>query len=163
MIVGMIDGVTRIIGKAQGYIGLPIRDEEFHSKTHDALVPSMVTCWEPTPEEIIAIVAGGRIEVRLLGSSHPPIIVGVGRPPFCESPEDRMDQQKAPTPAVTRMVHVFEAGNPDPMAGIITKVHSATCVNVMYCRDMSGWEMASSLILNDHGGSQRWWQWPQRV
>jgi hypothetical protein len=30
MQVGVIEGATRIVGKSQGYLGLPIRDERFN-------------------------------------------------------------------------------------------------------------------------------------
>jgi hypothetical protein len=43
--------------------------------------PQMTTAWLPTPEEIIAIVGGAAIYVRILGSSHPPILVDVGPVP----------------------------------------------------------------------------------
>lgn len=75
MIPAMIAGVSRVLGKSQGYIGLPVRDEEREG------VPAMTTAWEPTPEEIDAIRAGAKIEITILGTAHPPIIVGVGNLP----------------------------------------------------------------------------------
>lgn len=72
MIVVMIEGFTRVLGKSQGYFGLPLRDE-----VQDG-VPCMMTAWEPTPDELVAINAGAKIEISIMGKSHPPIFVGVG-------------------------------------------------------------------------------------
>jgi hypothetical protein len=81
MIVAMIEGATRIVGKAQGFIGLPLRDQVIDEKTLGR-VPSMVTAWTPTPAELDAINAGANIHVRLLCMSiHPPIVVSVGPSP----------------------------------------------------------------------------------
>ncbi len=68
MIAKMIDGVTRVLGKAQGYIPLPIRDEEG---------PTMVSSWEPTPAELALLNEGGHVYIRIRGTVHPPIGVGV--------------------------------------------------------------------------------------
>jgi hypothetical protein len=76
MQVGYIVGATRTLGKAQGYLGLPVKDEMLGCGA-----PQMTTAWLPTPEEIIAIVGGAAIYVRILGSSHPPILVDVGPVP----------------------------------------------------------------------------------
>jgi len=73
MIAVMIEGCTRILGKAQGYLGLPVRDERRDEK------PAMTTAWELMPDEIAAITAGAKIEITILGTIHPPILVGVGK------------------------------------------------------------------------------------
>lgn len=73
MIVKMIDGATRLLGKAQGYLPLPIRDE----LVGDPAKNTMVSAWEPTPEELRLLNAGGHVYIRILGTSHPPIGVGV--------------------------------------------------------------------------------------
>lgn len=81
MRVAVIEGHTRIVGEAQGFIGLPLRDEIIDEKVLGR-VPSMVTAWMPTPAELEAINAGANIHVRLLCMSmHPPIIVSVGEVP----------------------------------------------------------------------------------
>lgn len=77
MQAGMIDGATRVLGKSQGYIGLPVRDDRMESGT-----PIMTTSWTPTPKEIEAINAGAPIHVTLIGDQHPPIMVGVSTPPL---------------------------------------------------------------------------------
>lgn len=75
MIPCMVRGATRVLGKSQGYLGLPVRDEKADG------VSSMTTAWEPTPAEIAAIQAGAKIEVTILGNGHPPIMLGVGDVP----------------------------------------------------------------------------------
>lgn len=76
MQIGRVEGTTRVLGKAQGYLGLPIRDELLPFVA--GLAPSMVSAWFPTPREIEALAAGAPIHVRILGTAHPPIIVEVG-------------------------------------------------------------------------------------
>jgi len=76
MLIKMVKGCTRIVGKAQGYLGLPLRDEEINS-TVGGVVPSMVTAWEPTPDELTAIASGGTVYLRVLGIQHPPVMLWV--------------------------------------------------------------------------------------
>lgn len=83
MIIKMIDGVTRVIGKAQGYLGLPLRDELTNCSV-GGVVPSMVTAWEPTPEELAALNAGGAVYLRILGTAHPPVMVWAEGPKNAE-------------------------------------------------------------------------------
>lgn len=81
MQIGRIEGATRVLGKSQGYMGLPVRDEVIACTVNGAGQPCMVTAWLPTPDEISAIVAGAPVHVRILGTAHPPILVEVGAPP----------------------------------------------------------------------------------
>lgn len=67
MQVGRIHGTTRVLGKSQGYTGLPLRDEVAEAG------PTMVTAWHPTPKEIEAINAGAAIYLHVLGTAHPPV------------------------------------------------------------------------------------------
>ena len=41
----------------------------------------MTTAWLPTPDELVALLAGAPIHVRILGTAHPPIMVEVGAAP----------------------------------------------------------------------------------
>jgi hypothetical protein len=72
MMINAIEGCTRRIGKQQGFLGLPLRDEILDG------VPCMVSSWQPTPAELAALQSGAPIYVRLLGSAHPPILLEVG-------------------------------------------------------------------------------------
>jgi hypothetical protein len=77
MITKRIAGATRVIGKSQGYMGLPLRDEVVTCSVAGDGVPCMVTAWEPTPDELVRLNAGASVHVRLVGTAHPPIIVDV--------------------------------------------------------------------------------------
>jgi hypothetical protein len=80
MQIGHPEGTTRVLGKSQGYMGLPIRDEEINCSVNGRTA-SMVTAWFPTPKELAALNAGAPVHVRILGQAHPPILVEVGEPP----------------------------------------------------------------------------------
>jgi len=81
MIIAMIERATRIVGKGQGYLGLPIRDELISERVNGPGTPSMVTAWEPTPDELVRLNAGARVHVRILGDLPPPMMVEVGEVP----------------------------------------------------------------------------------
>lgn len=81
MQIGRIRGARRVIGKSQGYMGLPLRDEPMNCAVNGPETPSMVTAWLPTPKELEALNAGAPVHVRILGTSHPPIMVDVGEVP----------------------------------------------------------------------------------
>lgn len=75
MMINAIDGCTRRIGKSQGYLGLPLRDEVVNG------TPQMVTSWQPTPNELTALAAGAPIYLTVLGTGHPPVMLTVGAAP----------------------------------------------------------------------------------
>lgn len=77
MHIGRIEGATRVLGKSQGYLGLPLRDELVNCSVNGDTTPSTVTAWLPTPEELAALNAGAAIHVRILGTNHPPIMLSV--------------------------------------------------------------------------------------
>lgn len=81
MQIGRIEGCTRVLGKSQGYLGLPIRDEVIICSVGGPETPVITTAWLPTPDELAALQAGAPIHVRILGTSHPPIMVEVGAEP----------------------------------------------------------------------------------
>lgn len=89
MQIGRIDNATRVIGKSQGYLGLPIRDELINCAVNGIGTPSMVTAWIPTPDELAALNAGAAVHVRLLGVRHPPIMLTVGDPPDESEQKDK--------------------------------------------------------------------------
>lgn len=88
MQIGRISGATRVAGKAQGYLGLPIRDERIACPVNGPDIPCMVTAWLPTPDEIAAIMAGAPVHVRILGTVPPPMLVEVGEAPKDEEVRD---------------------------------------------------------------------------
>ena len=83
MMIQRIAGATRVIGKSQGYLGLPLRDEIREVTIGGEVVQccAMVTAWEPTPEEITRINAGGLVYLCILGTGQPPVMLDVGEPP----------------------------------------------------------------------------------
>lgn len=81
MMIGRVVGCTRVLGKSQGYLGLPIRDELINCSVGGEGTPAMVTAWIPTPDEIAKIVAGAPIHLRILGTGHPPVMLDVGDVP----------------------------------------------------------------------------------
>lgn len=94
MNIGRIEGATRVLGQAQGYTGLPLRDEAkvlgdlphlLHyngsNKVDGPNTPTMVTVWHPTPDEMEAISKGAPIYLHLVGISWPPVMLAVGEVP----------------------------------------------------------------------------------
>lgn len=71
MIVQRVAGCTRVLGKCQGYIGLPVRDIETNGRN------VMETAWEPTPAELALLNAGGTVRLYVLGEEHPPVKIEV--------------------------------------------------------------------------------------
>lgn len=72
MLIGHIEGATRLLGKDQPeYITLPIRDEatEFGNV--------MKSAWFPTPAEIELIKAGQPVILSICGNAHPPVMLEV--------------------------------------------------------------------------------------
>jgi len=87
MEIGRIRGCTRVIGKAQGYYGLPIRDIVINDTVTGPETPAMETAWFPSPDELAAINAGAPIILRVCGNGHPPVMLYTGEVPVDELPE----------------------------------------------------------------------------
>lgn len=81
MMIGSPEGATHVIGKAQGYLGLPLRLETRDCPVSGPGTPTMVTAWLPTPAELEALNAGAAVNVYIDGTSHPPIMVMTGPVP----------------------------------------------------------------------------------
>jgi len=81
MQIGRPIGTTRVLGKSQGYAGLPVRDEVVNCAVGGEGTPCMVTAWHPTPKELEALNRGAPVHVRIVGTGHPPIMVEVGEAP----------------------------------------------------------------------------------
>jgi hypothetical protein len=75
---GMIRDHTRVVGKSQGYLGLPLRDVLINCSVNGPDTPAMETAWFPTPAELAALNAGAPVLVRILGSAPPPMSVETG-------------------------------------------------------------------------------------
>lgn len=81
MEIGRIEGATRVLGKSQGYYGLPIRDVLLNDSVNGPDTPAMQTAWFPTPDELAAINAGAPIVLTVLGRGHPPVMLSTGDKP----------------------------------------------------------------------------------
>ena len=78
MMVRRIAGTTRVLGKSQGYLGLPVRDVKVNDSVNGPDTSAMETAWEPTPTELARLNQGASVVVQILGETHPPIMLGVG-------------------------------------------------------------------------------------
>lgn len=78
MLIARIANATRVLGKSQGYLGLPIRDELRNTIVDGELTPVMVTAWEPTPDELERLKKGALIQLCVIGTGHPPVMIEVG-------------------------------------------------------------------------------------
>lgn len=71
-----IEGYTRELAKDQPeYLPLCIRDAPYDLQTDKGpvTVNSMTAAFEPTPQQLAILNAGGKIHVRILGTGWPPI------------------------------------------------------------------------------------------
>lgn len=84
MIIKRIEGTTRELGKSQGYLGLPVRDETINCAVNGPNTPAMLIAWEPTPDELERLKAGAHVHLRILGVTPPPVMVLVGDVPKVE-------------------------------------------------------------------------------
>ncbi len=89
-----IMGATRVIGKSQGYYGLPLRDEPsglsdeplaLETFTEDPVTgpntPAMITAWQFNPEELLKLTKGAPLYLKIIGQGHPPLMLIVGEIP----------------------------------------------------------------------------------
>ena len=81
MLIARISNATRVLGKSQGYLGLPIRDELRNTTVDGSQTPVMVTAWEPTPDELERLNKGAFVQLCVLGTGHPPVMLEVGEVP----------------------------------------------------------------------------------
>ena len=78
MLIARIPNATRVLGKSQGYLGLPLRDEVRNTTVDGPATACMVTAWEPTPDELQRLNKGASVHLIVLGTQHPPVLVEVG-------------------------------------------------------------------------------------
>jgi hypothetical protein len=81
MIIQLIQNFTRILGKSQGYLGLPIFDHIEIDKTNGKPTNAMTSAWALGPDELERLNAGALVYLTVLGSGHPPVRIEVGEPP----------------------------------------------------------------------------------
>lgn len=86
MQIGRIEGATRVLGKSQGYLGLPLRDITVDCTVNGEGTPAMQTAWFPTPTQVARIVAGAPVILTVLGTGHPPVMLDAGNPPSEDHP-----------------------------------------------------------------------------
>jgi hypothetical protein len=87
MINKVIRGFTRILGKpaswdpkTHGECGaLAILDHQ-HEATPGNFMPSMISAWDITPDEMVRLRQGAPIYLRVAGEAHPPVCIWVGFP-----------------------------------------------------------------------------------
>lgn len=81
MIIARIANATRVLGKSQGYLGLPLRDEVRNTIVDGETTPVMITAWEPTPDELERLNRGAFVQLCVVGTGHPPVMLEVGDVP----------------------------------------------------------------------------------
>lgn len=82
MLIARIAGATRTLGAPPDWDeerdglcgGLPILD------TMEGGQPVMISAWQPTPEELLALMAGASVYLKVVGRGHPPVMVWVETP-----------------------------------------------------------------------------------
>lgn len=72
------EGHTRILGEAQGFRGLPIKDIHYVDENENR-IPAMLSVWKPTEEELMHLMYGGYIMLSVMGTVHPPVKIDVLR------------------------------------------------------------------------------------
>jgi hypothetical protein len=84
MLIGRIEGATNDLGAPKDWVKerdgtcatLPVRVDVINGG-----MISMTSVWLPTLEEIERIVAGAPVYLRVVSSSHPPVMLDVGPAP----------------------------------------------------------------------------------
>ena len=69
MEIGRIQGCTRVLGRSQGYYGLPLRDSTVNDTVTGPDTPVMETAWLPSMEELQAMVDAARRRALMSGSA----------------------------------------------------------------------------------------------
>lgn len=77
MIPARISGATRWLGAPPGWTP-DTSGPCGHLAVRDGIagdLPVMESAWEPTPDELAALNAGGKVYLRIIGQGHPPVWV----------------------------------------------------------------------------------------
>jgi len=87
VLIGRIQNATRVLGAPANWDqkvlpcgALPILDAPSGAGIQ------MISAWEPTPQELLKLVAGAPVYLNVFGTIHPPVAVFVGEPPETETP-----------------------------------------------------------------------------
>ncbi len=75
-----ISNATRVLAQARpGYHVLAIRDAPVDVAIEGGVQQAngMTSLWEPTPAELKMLNAGGSIQLTILGTVHPPVLMAV--------------------------------------------------------------------------------------
>lgn len=78
MIPTALKGHNREVGRAQGFVPLCLRDTFTFDSGTGKTYPCMETAFLPTKEQIVKLIAGEPLVVRILGTDWPPISIEVG-------------------------------------------------------------------------------------
>ena len=81
MDIGHIEGSTRVCGKSQGFLGLPLRDGVRVCNVAGGEIPTMTSAWLPNADELAALIAGAAIHVQIDGQKPAPMMLSVGPGP----------------------------------------------------------------------------------
>lgn len=82
-------GVTAIIGEDQGFEPLPIVVERLPEGN-----VVITTTWEPSVKELALLKQGHKIQLQVLTSQHPPVIMKISEKPIIAIPIPNKDQTK---------------------------------------------------------------------
>ena len=127
MLVKVIEGCTRIAGRDQGYLGLPLRDVRINCSVNGPNTPAMEIAFEPTPTELKDLQEGKNLVLRILGATPPPIAMwvdsskkpGQGAEPMTMSDRIEMIGNLQDLEKVCMMFK--EAAGPDMVTAILDK------------------------------------------
>lgn len=82
MLVERIANATNVLGAPEGWNQedrkcgrLPVRIER------DGELLTMTSAWSPTPDELARLNKGAPVLLRIVGASHPPVMLYVGDAP----------------------------------------------------------------------------------
>lgn len=82
MLIGLIDGFTRQLGKPPDWPeDKPCQSLAIRDTTSTEGDPVMGSAWIPTPEELERLKAGAHIHLWIWGTGHPPVALTVGEVP----------------------------------------------------------------------------------
>jgi hypothetical protein len=73
-----LKGHNREVGRDQGFVPLCLRDTFTFDEGTQQQYPCMETAFLPTKEQIVKLIAGEPLILRILGTKWPPVSIEVG-------------------------------------------------------------------------------------